>query len=377
MSYQLYITRLKCLLRNKQAIFWSYLFPLLLATCFYFTLNNLWKIEAFETISIGYQEMPNDSVDFTKLLSEAKVNDQTPMFDIIYCDEEEAAKLFLENKIDAFIIGGTKPELVIKSNGFNQTIVKAFIDNYYRMSSVISTVLSENPNAISEGLLDDVMQIDTFVEEKMNGKKPNQASIYFHALFAMTCLFATNWGLDEVVNIQANLSARGARVSVSPVNKMKLYFYNLLAAFTGHMIGVVLLFLYIIFILRMDFGNNLFFIFGICIIGSLTGLFLGCTVGVWLKMKTEAKEAILTTIVMLGSFLSGMMYADIKYIIAKNVPILSYINPVNLVADSMYSVYFYDTYEKFYLNATILSIMSVLLCIASYLGVRRKSYASI
>lgn len=377
MSYHLYINRLKCLLRNKQAIFWSYLFPLLLATCFYFTLNNLWKIESFETISIGYQEIPNTSVDFNKLLSKAKVNNETPMFEITYCDEEEAAVLFSENKIDAFIIGGTEPELVIKSNGFNQTIVKSFLDSYYRMSSVISTILSENPNAIAEGLLDDVMQFDTFVEEKTDGKEPDQVLIYFYALFAMTCLFATNWGLEEVVNIQANLSARGARVSVSPVNKMKLYLSNLLAAFTGHMISVVLLFLYILFILKMDFGKNLFPIFGICIIGSLAGLFLGCTVGVWTKMKTEVKEAILTTIVMIGSFLSGMMYADIKYIIAKNVPILGYINPVNLVADAMYSLYYYDTYEKFYLNAIILGIITVLLCFASYLGVRRKSYASI
>jgi ABC-2 type transport system permease protein len=80
---------------------------------------------------------------------------------------------------------------------------------------------------------------------------------------------------------------------------------------------------------------------------------------------------------MFGSFLSGMMMADMKYIIAKNVPILSYINPANLVSDSFYSLYYYDNFDRFNLNITILVIMTVILGVASYLGLRRKTYASI
>lgn len=78
-----------------------------------------------------------------------------------------------------------------------------------------------------------------------------------------------------------------------------------------------------------------------------------------------------------GSFLSGMMYDKMKYIIATNAPILSYINPVNLVSDSLYSLYYYDTYEHFYLNIAILCSMVLLMGILSYLGLRRKTYASI
>ena len=80
---------------------------------------------------------------------------------------------------------------------------------------------------------------------------------------------------------------------------------------------------------------------------------------------------------MFGAFLSGMMFVDMKYLVAKKVPILQYINPVNLVSDSFYSLYYYDDFNRFNLNITILLIMTVILCVVSYLGLRRRTYASI
>jgi len=72
-----------------------------------------------------------------------------------------------------------------------------------------------------------------------------------------------------------------------------------------------------------------------------------------------------------------MMVPDIKYTIAEKFPLLAYINPVNLVADAMYSLYYYDTYDRFYLDALVLGIITVVLGVASYIGIRRKNYASI
>jgi ABC-2 type transport system permease protein len=104
---------------------------------------------------------------------------------------------------------------------------------------------------------------------------------------------------------------------------------------------------------------------------------MGATVGVWVKKKAEVKEAILTVVVLGGGFLSGMMLSDIKYYIADKFPLLGYINPVNLVTDAMYSLYYFDTYERFYLNAAVLCVITVVLCVLSYIGIRRKDYASI
>ncbi len=376
MSFDLYKTRLKCLFRNKEAMFWSYMFPIFLATCFFFGFNNFWKVESFETISIAYDGEGVSEDQFKQLISTIKIGDKA-MFDITYCDKTKAKELLDKDEIDAYIVGSVKPALFVKKNGLNETIIKSFLDQYRQKAVAINNILTENPNAGYEGLLNDAMQTETFVEEKQNEKKPDSLLIYFYSLMAYTCIFAANWGLDEVINIQANLSGRGARVSVSPIRKMKLFLCNLMAAFTAHIGSLLLLFLYMYYGMKINFGNNLLYLFGICLLGSIAGLAMGATVGVWVKKKAEVKEAILLLIVLGGGFLSGMMVADIKYLVAEKFPLLGYINPVNLVTDAMYSLYYFDTYERFYLNAGILCIITVLLGVASYIGIRRKNYASI
>ena len=376
MSFELYRTRLKCLFRNKEGMFWCYLFPILLATCFFFAFNNLWDIESFETISVAYDNEGIETDQFKNVLSEAKIS-ETMMFDITYCDKEEAKTLLENDEIAAYIVGSTNPVLYVKQNGLNETIIKSFVDSYRQMTVTVGTILKDNPNAMNEGLLSDVMQYDAFVEEAKNEKKPDPILIYFYALMAFSCIYAANWGLEEVINIQADLSSRGARVSVAPIHKMRLFLINLLAAFTAHIGSILLLFLYMYYVMKINFGDNLFYLFAVCLVGSFAGLAMGATVGVWTKKKAEVKEAILTIVILGGGFLSGMMIADMKYLIAENLPLLSYLNPVNLVADAMYSLYYYDTYDRFYLNIGILCIITVLLSVASYFGIRRKNYASI
>jgi ABC-2 type transport system permease protein len=377
MSFQLYKTRLKCLVRNKEVMFWTYLFPILLATCFFFTLNNLWGIESFETIPVAYVNGGTGSDPLKEAMSTAEMSDGTPFFSVTDTDQETAETMLEKNKIDAYIVGSEEPILHVKQNGLNQTIIKSFLDSYRQTAFSVQTIMTKNPEAINKGLMKDVMDYDTFINEAKDEKKPDALLIYFYALLAYTCIFAANNGLDEVINIQADQSKQGARVNVSPVHKMKLFLCNLSASFTFHSGSIVLLFLYMYYGMKINFGKNLLLTFITCLIGSLAGLALGATVGVWVKKNADFKEAVLTIVVLGGGFLSGMMVGDMKYLIAENVPILSYINPVNLVADSFYSLYYFDTYERFTLNIVILCAMTVVLCIASYIGLRRKSYASI
>lgn len=377
MSYRLYITRLKCLIRNRENLFWCCLFPFLLASCFYFAFTNLWSMDDFETIHIAYVSGNKESDDLKTVLSSAKVSDDMKMFDVTYCDRNKAKQLLEDGDIKGYIVDSGNPVLYIKENAMDETIMKAFLDNYKQKSVAIQTILKENPNAINEGLLDDVMKQDEFIEKITDEKKPDQMLTYFYSLLAFTCLFAASWGLDEVVNIQADLSERGARINVSPMNKMKLFLCNLMAAFTIHIVNFILLFLYMFYILKIDFGDNLLYLVFICLIGSLCGLALGGTVGIWVKKKADIKQAVLSSILLTGSFLSGMMLGGIQYLVALKFPLLGYINPINLISDAMYSLYYFSTYNRFYLDAAMLIFLTVCMGIASYIGIRRKNYASI
>lgn len=377
MSFRLYLTRLKCLIRNKETIFWSYLFPIVLSTCFFFGFDKLGSIDSFETIKIAYVTVEAEPEGFRETMEQTMMNEDTPMFDIVSVDREEASNLLDESKISAYIVADDQPQLFVKSNGLNQTITKAFLDSWQRMRHTVQTILTTNPNAMAEGLIDDMMQQEEFVQMKTNGKNPNPILIYFYSLLAFTCIFACNYGLDEVINIQADQSLRGARINISPIHKMKLFLCNMLAAFTVHAVSIVLLFIYMYSVLKIQFGANLGYIVVLCVVGSLAGMFLGALVGTWGGKKASVKYATLSTITMVGAFLSGMMFAGMRTFIASNAPFINYINPVGLITDALFSLYYYDTYDRYFLTLIILGAMIILMGLTSYLGLRRKTYASL
>jgi ABC-2 type transport system permease protein len=151
----------------------------------------------------------------------------------------------------------------------------------------------------------------------------------------------------------------------------------MLAAITAQAGGITLLFIYLYNILKIDFGDSLFPVIVTCMVGSFTGLALGAMVGALGKGKVESKEAIVTAIVLGSSFLTGMMIVNIKYIICKFAPFLNYINPAALITDALYSLYYYDSLHLFYINIGILSGLTVVFGFIAFLGIRRKTYASI
>lgn len=378
MGFELYKTRIKCLLRNKENMFWCYMFPIILATCFFFAFGQLHDIDTFETISIAYDGGEAKSDPLREALEEAKTSEGTPMFSVIYCDREKAGQLMDNNEIEGYITGSIDPKLYVKESGINETIIKFFLDSYRQLSLTVQKIVENNPQAVNEGLLDDVKDYKSFVQDlDKNKRNPDGVLIYFYSLMAYTCIYAAAWGLDEGINIQADQSPRGARISISPIHKMKLFMNNMAASYTVHIGSLILLFVYMFYFLKVDFGDSLMYIFLTCLIGSFTGLTMGAVMGVWFKQKREVKDAVLTAIVLGFSFLSGLMVQNMKYIIASKLPGLSYINPVNLVTDALYSLYYYDTFDRFALNILILVVMSVVFTGLSYIGMRRKTYESI
>lgn len=380
MVFQLYKSRLKCLFRNRVNIFWSYAFPILLASLFYFAFTDMFSSNNLETISIAYVEdvgYKNDMDYLKDVLEEAEISQGLPLFNVRYLNVEEASKALGEDEITAYIVNGEGVRVYVKKNGISETIVKSFLDSYKRSAYTIQAILMKNPDALSQGLLDDIMEYKSFTSELDKGAKPDITLTYFYALLAMTCMMAANWGLDEVINIQGNRSSRGARINVSPIHKMKLLIINMLAAFTAHAAGICLLIIYMLKVLKISFGGQLPQMVLACLIGEMFGLFFGAAVGVWVNKSTGVQDAITTSFTLISAFLSGMMIVGIKGLIVKKVPIVPYINPVSLISDSFYSLYYYDDLDRFYVNTSILLFMSVALGVISYLGLRRKTYASI
>lgn len=382
MFSHIFLYRLKCILRDKENLFWTLLFPIVLAVFFNMALSNLGNAEQFTEIKIAVVDDVAFKEDTTfqevlKSVSESNVENDSPLFSINYTTKEDAEKLLDDSDIEGYIFMTNKPNLVVKNTGLNQTIIRSFLDNYQQTSSTITTIVSEDPSLLPKVLENVGISNDYLTKISLSSANPNPVVYYFYTLIAMACMFGSFWGLKEVMAVQADLSAQGARVNMAPTHKLKMYAVSLLAATLVQFIIILILILFLVFILKVDFGNNIGYIILTCLVGTITGVSFGAFIGAVVKGSENLKTGILSAGTMLLSFLAGMMYANMKIIIQNNAPIIGYLNPVNLISDSFYSLYYYSTYTQYFINLLILCGLTVVFSIMTYFVLRRQRYASI
>ena len=149
------------------------------------------------------------------------------------------------------------------------------------------------------------------------------------------------------------------------------------ASFLVQIIGVLLLFVFTIFVLNVDYGSNILLVILLAIVGSFAGLSLGVFASSVLKKSENTKLGFIIGLTMVCSFFAGMMGITMKYIIDKNVPIINQINPVSMITDGLYSLYYYDTLNRYLFNVISLLIFSFVLIIISFIFLRRQKYDSI
>lgn len=379
-----YLYRLKCIIRDKQNMFWTLIFPILLGTLFYLALSNVHSTENFTQIKLGIVD--NDeyrsNTAFVNAIEAVSSTDNSTnvnnLFHLTYISMEEADRLLENNDIKGYIYFDNEIKLVVKQSGINQSIIKGFLDDFIQTSSTLVTIINKNPAAIETGLLDNVSNRTDYIRKVTVSKSaPDTIVNYFYTLIAMACLYGGFSGLKEVTALQANLSPQGARVNMAPTHKLKLILASMSAATTVQLGVIAVLLGYLTLVLKIDFGNQLGYIALTCIVGTITGVTFGACIATVIKKSEGLKIGMLISLSMIMSFLSGMMYDKMKYIVSAKAPIFGYLNPANLITDSFYSLYYYDTHTRFFTNIVSLCCFIVFFSTITYLVLRRQKYASL
>lgn len=379
-----YIYRLKCIVRDKQTIFWTLLFPILLATLFNMAFSNLSNAESFSEIKIGIvnnDEYRSNTAFIAAIEAVSSADNgqgKRDLFNVEYVSKLDADRLLEGDKIEGYIYFDNGIKLVVKKSGINQTIIKGFLDDFKQTTSTMVTIISQNPASLEDGLLDNISNRIDFLKDVAIGKAaPDTIVNYFYTIIAMACLFGGFLGLKEVTALQANLSPQGARVNMSPTHKLKMFVASMLAATTVQLAEIFVLLGYLTLVLKISFGTQFGYIALTCLVSTITGVSFGTCIASVVKKGEGIKVAILVVFTNLMSFLSGMMYDKMKYIVSTKAPILGYINPANLITDSFYSLYYYSTYTQFFTDIALLCMMSTVFTIITYLVLRRQKYASL
>lgn len=381
---------LKTLFKSKMLLFWTFAFPILMGLFFNLAFSDIEKNEMLDIIDIAIinNEEFNQNLIYKEAFNSLS-SDENKMFNITYTSLEESKKLLEEEKISGYIsFNDDKPTITVNNSGINETIIRNVVDEINSNKEMITNLINiEVENAYKNGSMIDIDDITKNVTNlvmtktvKLNNisnKNLSYTMIEYYTLIAMACLygglismFITNYKLP-------NMNSVGKRTSISPIHKGSLLVSSLLASLFVQLIGILLLFIFTIFIIKVDYGNNLLFVMLLASAGSLAGLSLGVAISTLFKTNENAKIGILIAIVMFFCLLSGMMGITLKYVIDKNVPILNMINPASMITDGLYALYYYGKTNRYVFDLISLLIFSIVMIILSYGDLRRKKYDSI
>ena len=365
------------MIRTKEVIFWSLVFPLALATFMYLAFGKINEVtENLETIDVAVVESVQNEM-FDKILVEVS-NGESPLLNPMKMNSQDAVSALDGKEVDGIIHVDDTISLSVRENGLNATILSSFVDRYLQNEATLTQIAKSNPLALSsaiEALSDDTSY---FKEEKLTDGNTDNLSNYFYAVFAMSCLFASFTGISSVFSIQGNLSPLGQRRCVAPTKKLHvvltLFLTNEIVQFAIELIT----FAYMSLVLGLDLSNKYPALFLLLFVASSFGLTMGMFIGSLKKPVTEgAKMGIGVAISMALSVMADLCVSGLMNTIEHTVPIINRLNPAALISDSFYALNTYSDYSRYTSNMVNLSAMTLILFTLTILTVRRNRYASI
>lgn len=237
------------------------------------------------------------------------------MFNTKYVSEEEAKSLLENDEITGYLkVEEDNPKVIVATSGINETILKYVTEEILQTATISKSlveneiqkeVMSRNYNIDYEKIYKNVVGTVQNQEAKIEDISSSNLSytmIEFYTLIAMTCLYGGILGMVAINQNLANMSSKGKRVAVAPTSKGKVIFSSLLAGYLTQLIGLALLFIYTVFLLKVDYGTNLPLIVLLGMVGSLAGLSMGLAIGTVIKANDNLKTGIVISVTMLRMF---------------------------------------------------------------------------
>ena len=377
----------KCLLKNKMLLFWTFIFPILLGTFFKLAFSNIENKEKLDVINIAVvdnSEFVNNKLFASAFRELGNKNSKNQLFNIKYDSLDKSKKLLEDNKIVGYLyFTADDIKIFVNSSGVNETVLRFVVDEISSYQEIVDGTMANRKFrnvADYQKIYSDTFKLINNSSVKFNDISSTNLSytmIEYYTLLAMSCLYGAIISLTVTNSRLANMTSEGKRISISPINKKAMLLGSFLASYIVQIIGVLLLFIYTVFVLGVDYGSNWGLVLFLIAVGSLAGLSLGIFIAAFFKFSENTKTGVLMSIIMACCFLSGMMGITMKYIIDKNVPILNLINPANMITDGFYALYYYNTLNRYYFNIISLLIFSNLMLLISYYKLRRQRYDSI
>lgn len=367
----------KSLLRTREIMFWTLVFPFALTTFMYLAFGNIFDTtEGFRVIPVAVVETKENQV-YGQMVAMVAEEGDNQLLEVQKVGEKEAEKLLEEESVEGILYVGDSLSLKVKNSGMEQTLLQMIANQFVQYKKVVTDVAQSHPENIVKAVSELTSQVNYFVEKNTTEGNQDNVINYFYCVFAMTCLFAAFAGCDKILKIQANTSSLGQRRNVAPTHKLKNILVDFAACEVIQFFIACLLFLFMKYILKLDLGDKTPAILLLLFLGTSYGIMLGIFVGSLPRLGSGMKVGVLTATCLALCCMSDLMVQGVRDMIEHTVPVINDINPAALISDSFYALNIYDNYERFGQNMLLLGGSTVILTIVCYFMVRRSRYASL
>lgn len=373
-----FLYTIKILMRAKVSLFWTLVFPILLATFMYMAFGNIYEQdEMFSNIKVAVVT-EDESANGLNYMLDALSDGDNALLSVTRMSESDAEKLLADEKVEG-IIYTDDVKLTVAESSVNASILETVLSEYKQYEHALKDIYMDGtePKGDMSNLVEKLSEQRSYYTEKSSTEgSQNVYNNYFYAIFAMSCLFASLSSIEMMSNLQANVSATGKRKNVSPQRKMTFVLAEFAALLLIHFVVEVISFIYMSCI-GVDFGDRVWEILLTLFVGCFIGLAIGVIVGAISKLAEGTKIGIVIGISMVMSILSDLCINGVKYEIQQHVPIINKLNPAALISDSFYALNVYSDHQVFTENIVIMTIEAVVLIAVGILMVRRNRYASV
>lgn len=254
----------------------------------------------------------------------------------------------------------------------NRAILESVVTSYLQSEALIEELATHDPVALSgPTTIENALGLSVSVREvSLTHAQPDSMVRFYYALLGMASIFAAQLAGESVWHLQPTSSAAGARRTVSSTSRMRLLIPTIGACWAVSTTFLAIAFGYICLTAHIDFSGRE----GLCLVGIAASSLLSCGIGALVgalpgRMGSDSRRGILTALTCLLSLFAGL-YGEPTMELADTVahvfPAATWLNPVCLIRDLFYTVYYYDTLIPFSLRlAACAGIAAVLLAVSA------------
>ena len=374
---------IRLLLRNRGLVFWTLAFPILLGVLFKAALGGLMTTQSFDPVPVAVVDSQEYRLSpYKTAFDELSRGDDALVTVTSVATTAEGSSLLADDHVAGVAeVIGDEASLTVATGGMDQTILTLLLDEIAQRVDMVTTLMAdemapgEDPQAVAAEIMDRLAESGfTLKDASPSSMDPLMAE--FFSLVAMAALYGGMFSGTLLNYAQPQLGTVGRRIGVAPTRKSVFVASGIIASYVVEFVGLVLLVVVCRFLFGIDFGSNWGLTLVVASAGALAGLSLGVAVSALVRGGENMKIGVLIGMTMLGALLAGMMGGGLRYRVDATAPLVNKVNPVALITDGFYTLYYHPGSDGLWADLGILLVISLVLIGASMLTLRRQRYDS-